>query len=84
MQNLALCFIELQLFLKGPSSEFIKVPLKGTPLFCINCTTQLGVVSKLAKCALNPITDFINEDVKVLDPIQTPGGHCFLLAFTWT
>lgn len=51
--------------------EFIKVPLNGILLlqflysFCyINCTTQHGVISKLAECALNSIICVTDKDVK--------------------
>jgi len=45
--------------------KFIKVPLDDIPSFhCINCNTQLGVISKLAKGVLNPIIYIIDKDVK--------------------
>ena len=61
MQNVALFFVELCI---GPPFVFSKVPLDGLPSFCsINCTTQLGVISKLADGALDPIIYVIGEDV---------------------
>ena len=46
-----------------PPVEFIKVLLDGIPSFCrINCTVQLGVISKLADDVLNPVICVI--DVK--------------------
>jgi len=45
--------------------KFIKVPLDGIPSFChINCITQLGIISKVAEGALNPITYVIDKDIK--------------------
>ena len=49
----------------GPPFKFITLPLDGIHSFCcINCTVQLGVMSKFAECALNPILYITDKDVK--------------------
>jgi len=45
----------------GPLPELVQVPLDGIPSFwCVNCTTQLGVICKLAEGALNLAKSFMN------------------------
>ena len=40
----------------GPLLQPVQVPLDGFPSFqCIDCTTQLGVICKLAEGALDAI-----------------------------
>ncbi|KAK4826497.1 hypothetical protein QYF61_009570 [Mycteria americana] len=54
----------------GPLLKAVKVPLDGIPsLKCINVTTQLGVICKLAEGALNPTAYAIDEDI---DPSIKP------------
>jgi len=49
----------------GPLLQPVQVPLDGFPsLQCINCTTQLGVVCKLAEGSLDSIVYVIDEDVE--------------------
>ena len=44
------------------------------PSFCnVNCTTQVGIINKLAEGALDPTVYVIDKDVEVY-PIQTPWG----------
>ena len=62
VQNLALCFVEplIGLLLK-PNP----VPLDEIPSFySINCTTQLGVICKLAEGVLNAIVYVIDKDAE--------------------
>jgi len=65
MQNLALLFVEPHYLHRGPPFVLIKVPLDGILYFCyLNRPNQLGVISKLAEGALNPIIYVIDQDVK--------------------
>ncbi|KAK4827794.1 hypothetical protein QYF61_021747 [Mycteria americana] len=65
VQDLALGLVELHEACTGPSLKPVKVPLDGIPsLQSIDCTTQLGVVSKLAEGALNPTVHVTDKDVK--------------------
>ncbi|KAJ7414787.1 hypothetical protein BTVI_40212 [Pitangus sulphuratus] len=51
--------------LMGPFHELVQVPLDGIlSLRCVNHTTQLGVICKLAEGALNPFVYVIDEDIK--------------------
>ncbi|KAK4831319.1 hypothetical protein QYF61_016808 [Mycteria americana] len=55
VQVLALGLVELPEVCTGPPLKPVKVPLDGIPsLQCVDCTTQLGVIGKLAEGALNP------------------------------
>ncbi|KAK4811172.1 hypothetical protein QYF61_019803 [Mycteria americana] len=70
VQDLALGFVELQEVPMGPLLKPVQVPLDGIPsLKRINCTTQLGVICKLAEGALSPT-------------VYTPEGHHSLLVST--
>ncbi|KAK4827038.1 hypothetical protein QYF61_013222 [Mycteria americana] len=65
VQDLALGLVEPHEVHMGPLLEFAQVPLDGIPsLRCVNCTTQLGVVHKLAEGALDPTVYVIDEDIK--------------------
>ncbi|KAK4826741.1 hypothetical protein QYF61_010994 [Mycteria americana] len=56
VQDLALGLVEFQEVHMGPLLKSVTVPLYGIPsLQHINCTTQLGVICKFAKGALDPI-----------------------------
>ena len=49
----------------GPFLKLVQVPLDGIPSFCcINCTTQLSVICKLAEGALDPIIYVTDKDIK--------------------
>jgi len=51
MQDLALGVVEPH---EVSLLKLVQVPLDGIPsLRCVNCTTQLGVICKLAECALD-------------------------------
>jgi len=49
----------------GPLFKCVLVPCGDIPSFyCVNCTTQLGVVSRLAEGTLYPIIYVIDKDVE--------------------
>jgi len=55
MKDLALGLAEPHEVHTGPLLELVQVPLGGIPPFlCVNYTTQLGVICKLADGALDP------------------------------
>ncbi|KAK4821221.1 hypothetical protein QYF61_015789 [Mycteria americana] len=86
VQDLGLGLAEHHEVHMGPLLQPVKGPLDGIPsLQCIDCTTQLGVIHKLAEGALNPTRYIIDEYTKlVLVPIQTLEGHHSLLVSIWT
>ena len=48
-----------------PVLKCVPVPLDGVPPFyCVGCTAQLGVISKLGEGALNPTVYVIDKDVE--------------------
>jgi len=54
VQDLALGLVEPHEVHTGPLLKLVQVPLDGIPSFwCVNCTTQLGVICKLAEGALD-------------------------------
>jgi len=61
-----------------PLLQPVEVHLDDFPSFLyINCTTQLGVIHKLAEGALDAIVYVTDEDVEEqLVPRLTPEGHC--------
>ncbi|KAK4826593.1 hypothetical protein QYF61_010355 [Mycteria americana] len=64
-QDLGLGLVELHEVYKAPLLQPVKVPLDGIPsLKCINFTTQLGVISKLADGALNATVSVINKIIE--------------------
>ena len=65
MQDLALVFVEPHDVFLGPLLEPVQVSLNGIPsLWCVDCTTQLGVISKLAESALDATVNVTDEDIK--------------------
>ncbi|KAK4827132.1 hypothetical protein QYF61_014526 [Mycteria americana] len=49
----------------GPLLKLVQVPLDGSPsLRHVNCTTQLGVICRLAEGALNHTVYVVDEDIK--------------------
>jgi len=65
VQDLALGLVEVYEVHTGPSLKPVKVALDGIPsLRRVDRTTQLGIVGKLVKDALNPTVHFTNKDVK--------------------
>jgi len=65
VQDLALDLVEPCEVRTGPFLNPVKVPL-GDIFFlqCVNCTTQLGVVGKLAEGALSPTVHVADKEVK--------------------
>ncbi|PKU47244.1 hypothetical protein llap_2420 [Limosa lapponica baueri] len=76
VQDLALVLIEPHDVHMGTLLEVAQVPLDSIPsLRHVNCTTQLGVISKLAKDALDPIMSLmkiLNNAGPIMDPRGTP------------
>jgi len=71
MQDLALHLVEPHEIHTGPFLDLVQVPLDGIPYFwCVNCTTQPGVVCKLAESALDLAV--IDENVKRTGPSTDP------------
>ncbi|KAK4831353.1 hypothetical protein QYF61_017484 [Mycteria americana] len=65
VQDLAVSLVEPQEVHMDPLLELVQVPVNGTlSLRHVNCTTQLGVVCKLAEGALDPTVYVIDEDIK--------------------
>jgi len=61
--------------------RFTQVPLDGIQSFwCVSCSTQLGVVCKLAEGALDLAIQVIDENVKQLrsqyGPLRDTTHHC--------
>ncbi|PKU45373.1 hypothetical protein llap_4317 [Limosa lapponica baueri] len=64
-QDLALGLIEFHEIYTGLCLKPLQDPLDGIPsLQCVENTTELGVIGKLAESALNPTVRVINKDVK--------------------
>ena len=58
VQNLSLGLVELHEVLASAPLQLMQVPLDGlSSCWYVNCTTQLGVISKLAGSALHPFLD---------------------------
>jgi len=72
MQDLALGLGQPREVHTGPILQLVQVSLDGIPPFrCANCTTQLGVVCKLAEGALNlttSLTKLLNSTSPSVDP----------------
>lgn len=76
LQHLALVEPQEVLMLSLP--QFVQVPLDGIPsLCCVNCSTHLCVICKLAEGALGPT--IMNNDAKETAPQGTPLGTCLYL-----
>ena len=66
MQDLALGPVELHEVGRGSPLKLVQVPLNSIPsLYCVNCTTQLCVVCKLAEGALHPTIHVTYKNVKL-------------------
>ena len=62
---LALGLVEPHEVCTGPSLKPVQVPLDGSPSFhCVDHTTQLGVISRLAEGALNSTVHVTNKGIK--------------------
>jgi len=67
VQDLALGFVEFCEVDIGPLLKPVKVPLDGIPsLRCVDCSTQLCIMHKVAEGALNPNMSLI----KILNSIS--------------
>ena len=65
VQDLALGFAEPHEVLLGPLLKPVQVPLDGIPsLRCVDHTSQLGIISKLAEGALDLTANVSYEDIK--------------------
>ncbi|KAK4820325.1 hypothetical protein QYF61_023558 [Mycteria americana] len=65
VQDLAPGLVEPHEVHTGPLLQLVQVPLDGIPSFWrVSCTTQLGVICKLAEGALNPPVCVIDEDIE--------------------
>ena len=65
VQDLALGLVESHEVHASPSLMPVQVPLDGIPsLQCVDHTTRLGVIGKLAEGVLNPIVCVADKDVK--------------------
>jgi len=59
----------------GMLFKLVQVPLDGISSFnCVNCTTQLGVINKLAESALDPIIYVTDKMLKNTGPRMDPWG----------
>ena len=75
MQDFTLGIVEIHEVCLGPPLKPVKVPLDGIPsLQYVDCTTQLGAISKLAECALNPIVCVANKMLNSTAPNTNPQG----------
>ncbi|KAK4812855.1 LOW QUALITY PROTEIN: hypothetical protein QYF61_022581, partial [Mycteria americana] len=64
-QDLVLGLVEPHEVRMGPLLKLVQVPLDGIlSLRLVNCTTQLGVICKLAEGALDPAVYVSDEDIK--------------------
>ncbi|KAK4827407.1 hypothetical protein QYF61_017837 [Mycteria americana] len=65
VQDLELGLVELHEVRTGPLLKPVKVPLDGIPfLQCVDHTTQVGIIGKLAEGALNPTVHVTDKDIK--------------------
>ena len=65
VQDLEFGLVEAHEVCTGPPLKPVKVSLDGIPFFqCVNHTTQLGVIGKLAEGALDPTVHVTAKDVK--------------------
>ncbi|KAK4824302.1 hypothetical protein QYF61_013047, partial [Mycteria americana] len=88
VQDLALGLVELHGVRMGPLLKPVKVPLDGIPsLKRINCTTQLGLICKLAEGALNPTVYVINKDIEQYwvqyGPLRSTTCYCSPFAYSF-
>ncbi|XP_040529545.1 uncharacterized protein LOC112532543 [Gallus gallus] len=62
VQHLVLGLLKPCQILMGPLTNHVQVPLDGIPpLYCINCTTQHDVISKLAESTFNPTVYVVDK-----------------------
>ena len=79
VQDLALSLVELHEVLVDPPLKPVKVPLDGIPsLHRVNCTTQLGVIGKLAEDALHAnvhLTNHVKQCQFQYRPLRNAAHH---------
>ena len=76
VQHLAFGLVKPHLVHMGPLLKPIQVPLDGVPpLYRVNCTTHLVVISKLAESILSPTVYVIDGDAKEQVPRQSLHRH---------
>ncbi|KAK4831893.1 LOW QUALITY PROTEIN: hypothetical protein QYF61_020040 [Mycteria americana] len=64
-QDPALVLVETHEVHTGPLLQLVQVPLDGILSFwCVNCTTQLGVIYKLAEGSLGLSVNVIDENIE--------------------
>ncbi|PKU42935.1 hypothetical protein llap_6755 [Limosa lapponica baueri] len=64
-QDLAFGLVVPHAVCTGPLLQLVQVPLDAIlSLGYVNCTTQLGIICKLAEGALNPTVYAIDENIK--------------------
>ena len=72
VQDLALDLVELHEVCTGPCLQLFQFLLDGIVSFQrVDCTTQLGVIGKLAEGALNPTVHVTDKDIR---QYQFPSG----------
>ena len=65
VQDFALGFVGPHEVHLGLLLKTVWVPLNAIPsLWCVDCTSQLGVISKLAEGAFDPTVNVTDEDIK--------------------
>ena len=75
VQDLALGPVELNEVGMGTPLKPVQVPLDGTPyLWYTNCTTQLGVICKVAEGVLDSTVHVTYKDVNKTSPNTDPRG----------
>ncbi|KAK4825745.1 LOW QUALITY PROTEIN: hypothetical protein QYF61_002184 [Mycteria americana] len=63
-QDAALGLVEPPEVHTGPLLQLVHVPLDDILSWCVNCTTQLGVICKLAEGALDLTVNVIDENIE--------------------
>lgn len=73
MEDLALGFLESQEVHLSPLLEPVWVSLNVVlSLACVDCSTELGVIHKLAEDTLNPTVSVTDEGIKQQQPQYRP------------
>jgi len=75
VQHLSIGLVKLHSVLTCPLSEPVQCPLDGVPSFCcMNCTTQLGVISNLLRVRSIPLSMLLIKILKSTGPKMNPWG----------
>jgi len=83
MHDLALGLVEPHEIHTSSLLQLVQVPLDGIPSFwCVDCSTQLGVICNLAEGALDPTVYVIDNNIKQhwfqQGPLRGTSCHLFL------